>query len=75
MFNIQEQWKFLPITHKKFDLLSDIFVSCNSFAINRKTRKHSSRMRTDRVVTRMRSDRVATRPTVKRMTHASDCGR
>ena len=33
-----------------------------------KTRKHSSRMRTDHTITRMSSDRVAMRPIVNRMT-------
>ena len=36
----------------------------------KKTRKHSSRMGTDRAVTRMSSDRVGMRPTVDRMTDA-----
>ena len=44
------------------------------------TRKHSSRMRTDRTVTKMTSDRVAMRPIVDRMKHAREnitcsCGR
>ena len=36
------------------------------------TRKHSSRMHTDRAVTRMSSERVAMRPIVHRMTHACE---
>ena len=45
-----------------------------------KTRKHSSRMGTDRAATRMSSDRVAIRPIVERMTDACEnitypCGR
>ena len=45
-----------------------------------KTRKHSSRMHTDRDLTTMSSDRVAMRPIVDRMTDACEnitfpCGR
>ena len=42
-----------------FQLIQDIVL---------RTRKHSSRMRTDRAVTRMTSDRVAIRPIVDRQT-------
>ena len=42
--------------------------SCSFQQKYRKTRKHSSRMCTDRAITRMSSDRVAMRPIVDRQT-------
>ena len=53
-----------------------LFPKC---AAEGKTRKHSSRMRTDRAVTRMSSERIAKRPIVDRQTPVktlpSPCGR
>ena len=68
-------------THLEATLLSLSFVlSVNGHLIRNNTRKHSSRMRTDRALTRMSCDRVAIRPIVDRMTDACEnitfpCGR
>ena len=60
--------------------LGRVSVNGKEHINSRATRKHSSRMRTDRAVTRMRRERVAMRPIMDRMTHTCEnitfpCGR
>ena len=55
---------------KVISIIKKYPITLNTPTTNLFTRKHSSRMRTDRAVTRMSSDRVAMRPIVDRMTGA-----